>query len=82
MWQTTHSLIIPHIDKAAVWSAWADFNHWNDWDKDLEYATLDGKFSEGKTFVLKPRGGPRVKISILRHSTRFPATRLVKICAR
>ncbi|MEP6763665.1 MAG: SRPBCC family protein [Gemmatimonadaceae bacterium] len=66
MWQATHSRTIRNIDKTSVWAAWADVNHWNDWDKDLDYATLDGEFNEGETFMLKPRGGPRVKINILR----------------
>ena len=66
MWQASHSVTLPEGDRNSVWAAWKDVNHWNVWDTDLEYATLDGKFEQGQTFILKPRGGPRVKIAILR----------------
>ena len=87
MWQATHTLTVPQLDKAAVWAAWADVNHWHLWDRDLEYAKLDGAFSEGESFILKPRGGPRVKISILRVAplvgytdlTHFPLARMYGI---
>jgi hypothetical protein len=46
MWQATHSLVVRDLNKASVWTAWTDVNHWNDWDKDLEYATLDCEFNK------------------------------------
>ncbi|HTE45184.1 MAG TPA: SRPBCC family protein [Gemmatimonadaceae bacterium] len=66
MWQATHEATFPGLDKAAVWAAWADVDRWHEWDTDIEFARADDGFRAGGRFVLKPKGGPRVQIGILR----------------
>ena len=42
----------------AVWRLWADVSHWNEWDEDIVWARLDGRFESGSRGKLKPRGVP------------------------
>ena len=56
------SKIYKDIKKEDVWRAWADVNNWPKWDKDLEYCDLKDDFVKGSKFILKPAGGPKVKI--------------------
>jgi hypothetical protein len=84
MWQTTHEATIPGLDKEAIWAAWADVDRWHEWQDDIEFARLKDTFREGGRFVLKPKGGPRVEIELLRVArlqgftdlTRFPLARM------
>lgn len=64
MWMQSFSKIYPDVTAAAVWKLWADVNHWPSWDKELEYCQMQGAFIEGKQFILKPKGGPKVKITL------------------
>ena len=84
MRKATHSLLVTDVDKAAVGSAWSDVNDWRVWDTDLECAKLRGPFHLGAAFVLRPKGGPNVKIRLERVDvlvgytdlTRFPLARM------
>lgn len=62
MWLKSYSKIFPGLKKEAVWQIWADVNNWPTWDKELEYCDMRGDFKVGNQFVLKPLGGPPVKI--------------------
>lgn len=64
MWTRSFSKTYPGVTASAIWQLWADVNHWPDWDKELEYCQLQGEFVEGKQFILKPKGGPKVKITL------------------
>jgi len=66
MWQVTHERTFPGLKKEAVWAAWADVDNWHLWDRDIEYAKLQDGFREGGSFILKPKGGPKVKIRFQR----------------
>ena len=87
MWTATHSAVIPGLDKQAVWNAWADVNHWHLWDGDINSAELLGEFAAGAQFVLHPKGGPKVKIDLVRAEPlvgytdlcRFPLARMYGI---
>jgi hypothetical protein len=87
MWQSTHEMTFQNLDKNAVWSLMADVNHWHEWDHDIEYAKLKGDFVAGTDFTLKPKGGPRVNIGLLRVEplkgytdvTKFPFARMYGI---
>lgn len=84
MWQATHELVVRDLDRAAVWSAWSDVNNWHLWDRDIEFAKLDDDFRPGASFVLRPKGGPNVKIRLDRADalvgytdvTTFPLARM------
>ncbi|MBA3338418.1 MAG: SRPBCC family protein [Geodermatophilaceae bacterium] len=87
MWQVTHEATFAGLSKDAVWTAWADVDRWHEWDADIEFAKATNGFREGGRFVLKPKGGPRVNIQILRADpsagftdlTTFPLARMYGI---
>jgi hypothetical protein len=84
MWSRTHSTTVRGLGAAQLWRVWTDVNQWHTWQPDIEYARLDGAFAAGRTFVLKPKGGPKVKIEIVAAEpgsrftdlTRFPGARM------
>lgn len=40
------------------------YNNWNKWDDGLEFTKIEGVAKSGASFVLKPKGGPNVKMTI------------------
>jgi hypothetical protein len=84
MWTKSYSTTVKGIDVDRLWSVWSDVDGWNRWQTDLDYAKLDGAFAAGSTFVLKPKGGPRVRIELQTVEpkrrfvdlTRFPLARM------
>jgi hypothetical protein len=65
-WEKTHSVTIKGINQENIWRVWADINQWHHWDTDIEFAKIETSFAEGNYFILKPKGGPRVKIKLLK----------------
>lgn len=49
----------------AIFKLWADINHWADHDKGIEWAKLTDTFMAGGHYTIKPKGGPKVKATIL-----------------
>ena len=84
MWSKKHVTRVRGISADAIWKVWADINHWHTWQPDLEYARLEGDFVAGNGFLLKPKGGPKVKIQLLHVEplkfftdlTRFPGAKM------
>jgi hypothetical protein len=84
MWSKTYSTTVKGIDVDRLWRVWSDVDAWNSWQSDLDYAKLEGDFAAGSTFLLKPKGGPRVRIQLLTVEpnrrfvdlTRFPLARM------
>ena len=80
MWTRSHSITTTEVSKEQMWKLFSDVNNWHTWDKGIEYAQLDGKFEKGNSFILKPKGGPKVKIELeecipnklFRDLTKFP----------
>ena len=64
MWVKSYSKVYPGVKKADIWRMWADVVHWPAWDKELEYCNIEGGFTKGNSFILKPTGGPKVKITL------------------
>jgi len=48
-----------------IFALWEDINHWNEYDQGIEWAKLDGSFRAGENYTLKPKGGPKVRATIL-----------------
>jgi hypothetical protein len=48
-----------------IWELWADVPNRTRWDRDLEYAKLDGPFRKGSTGEVKLRGQPPRKFLII-----------------
>ena len=65
MWSRTHSRTVKGLKAEQVWQVWSDVNRWHTWQPDIDYARLEGVFAPGNTFVLKPKGGPKVNIEII-----------------
>jgi len=65
MWIKTYSKVYKDIKSEAIWQLWADVNNYLKWHDDLDYCKLNGAFSVGNHFILKPKGGPAVKIDII-----------------
>ncbi|MHB8140734.1 MAG: SRPBCC family protein [Vulcanimicrobiaceae bacterium] len=84
MWSKTYSKRISGVQVEEVWKLWTDVNRWHTWQPGIEYAKLDGEFKVGNTFQLKPKGGSRVSIQIVKVEsgrqftdlTRFPGARM------
>lgn len=64
MWVKTFSKVYKGVQKEHIWQAWSDVNNWPKWDGELEYCDLQGEFVQGEQFILKPAGGPKVKITL------------------
>ena len=85
MWSKTYSKKVTGLRADQVWKVWTDVNQWHTWQGDIEYAKLDGEFKVGNSFLLKPKGGPKVKIEIIKVEpnrsfidlTRFPLAKMV-----
>jgi uncharacterized protein YndB with AHSA1/START domain len=84
MWSKTHSKKVQGLKAEQVWKVWTDLNQWHTWQSDIEYAKLEGEFKVGNTFLLKPKGGPKVNIEIIKVEpnrqftdlTRFPGAKM------
>jgi hypothetical protein len=84
MWQSTYEKTFPGLKKETIWSLWTDVNNWSRWDADIEYAIMTDSFKRGASFILKPKGGPKVNLHILSSLplksftdlTRFPLAKM------
>jgi len=84
MWSKSFSKTVRGLDIDKVWRVWTDVDQWHTWQDDIEYAKLKGDFRAGNTFLLKPKGGPKVNIEIIRVEpnkiftdlTKFPLARM------
>ncbi|HEV2614677.1 MAG TPA: polyketide cyclase [Gammaproteobacteria bacterium] len=77
MWSRTFSKIYTGVTKEAIWAYWADVNHWPVWDRELEYCKMEKPFIAGTDFILKPKGGPNIKIIL---STVIPNKQFTDYC--
>ena len=65
MWTKSHSIVTKDATKEQLWKLFANVNEWHTWDEGIEYAKLEGKFEKGNHFMLRPKGGPNVKVEFL-----------------
>lgn len=65
MWTKTYSVLTKEATKEQIWKLFSDVNTWHIHDTGIEYAKLEGKFEKGNHFILKPKGGPKVKVGLL-----------------
>ena len=84
MWKRTYSTVTKEITGQQLWKLFADVNNWHTWDKGIEFARLEGRFEKGNFFMLRPKGGPTVKIELIEtiinrkftDVTRFPLAKM------
>ncbi len=65
MWTKSFSMTTTKVTAKQMWQLLADVNNWHTWDEGIEYAQMTGAFEQGNHFILKPKGGPRVKIRLI-----------------
>lgn len=65
MWTKSHSVVTKEVTKEQIWKLTTGINNWKNWDDTVEYSELLGEFKVGNYFILKPKGGPKVKIKLL-----------------
>lgn len=65
MQQKTISAITTECTKEQIWKLMSNVNDWNKWDNSVEYSELRGEFKTGSTFLLKPKGGPKIRIGLV-----------------
>jgi uncharacterized protein YndB with AHSA1/START domain len=58
-----HEIVVPTTAEK-LYRALTDVSQWPRWDEGLELVEHDGQLAPGSRFVLKPRGGPRVAMTI------------------
>lgn len=63
MWRAQYEMLTD-VPPEALYHAIIDIGSWSEWDAGLEYTRLDGDVRPGATFILKPKGGPTVRMSI------------------
>lgn len=78
MWSRSYSQRVKGVSAEQIWNVWVDVNQWVKWQNDIEAAELKGKFEEGNTYMLRPKGGPNVKIEILKVNKHVNFTDLTK----
>ena len=64
MWKRSFSKVYSGVKKEDVWRVWTDVNNWPQWHGDLDYCKMEGPFTVGNHFMLKPKGMMAVKILI------------------
>lgn len=65
MWIKTHTKLYQGVKKEDIWQIWTDVNNWATWHGDLDYCKMEGSFTVGNHFMLKPKGAPAVKIKLI-----------------
>ena len=84
MWTKSHSIVTKEVTKEQLWKLFANVNQWHTWDEGVEYARMEGEFEKGNHFLLKPKGGHKVKIELIEtiknrkfvDLTRFPLAKM------
>ena len=64
MWHKTFSTETQEVTRLQLWSVITDVNKWHEWDKDLEWIELKGEVKAGAIFFLKPKGGPKTRLTV------------------
>jgi hypothetical protein len=65
MWSKSYSKRVRDVTADQLWRVCIDVNRWHTWHADIDYAKIEGVFAVGNSFLLKPKGGPKVKIQIV-----------------
>ena len=63
MWETKFS-IKTKVNKEVIWKVWSDVENWKEWDKSVEWSSIDGRFELGAKGKLKPKEGPLAKFKL------------------
>ena len=78
MWTKSYSVITKEATADQLWKLFSNVNQWHIWDTGIEYAKMDGAFEKGNHFILKPKGGPKVKIELIETTANKSCTDFTK----
>ena len=65
MIQKTFTLTTTEVSQDQIWKVISNVNQWSTWDEGVEFAELQGKFESNSSFLLRPKGGPKIKIQLV-----------------
>lgn len=65
MWTKTYSTMCRDISSKQMWKLFSNVNDWPTWDKNIDYTNMTGNFEKGNSFTLKPKGGFKVKVTLI-----------------
>ena len=63
MWQYIYKHTT-NVSAEQLWATIIDIENWNTWDSEIESTKLNGPLEVGTCFMLKPKGGPTVKLTV------------------
>ncbi len=63
MWNVEHSAET-NLEPGAIWQAWAEVEHWQEWNPDIATVELDGPFAAGSTITMAPIGQEPVELRL------------------
>ncbi|MEO6868470.1 MAG: SRPBCC family protein [Ginsengibacter sp.] len=64
MWQKSFSTVTTEVTQEQIWKVITDISKWSEWDKDIEFTEINGDAKLNACFFLKPKGGPKTKLTI------------------
>ena len=64
MWHKTIAQNTREAGREQVWKVLTDVNHWQEWDPEIEWTELKGELRTGADFMLKPKGGPKTRLTV------------------
>jgi len=65
MWTKSHSIVTKEATREQMWRLFSDINNWHVWNKEIEFAKLEGKFEAGNHYVIQQKNGRTVKVKLL-----------------
>lgn len=64
MWSKSFSTKTKEVSRQQLWTVLTDINNWHQWDNDIEWTKLEGEPKLNADFYLKPKGGPKTRLTI------------------
>ena len=64
MWTKSYQVTTKEVTREQLWAVLTDIRTWNEWDTDIAWTTIEGGARLHAPFYLKPKGGPKTKLSI------------------
>ncbi|MCW3058627.1 MAG: hypothetical protein JWQ02_448 [Capsulimonas sp.] len=63
MWRS-HYETTTNVSAEVLFKVISDIGGWTQWDEEIEWVRIEGDIKAGRCFVLKPKGGPNVRMSV------------------
>ena len=66
VWERSHTMVAAGLSAEQIWKLFERVDLWSEWDESVEESALEGEFAAGNFFRFKPKGGPRMRIELIR----------------